>query len=210
MGVAAEDIVGVLKSRGWDSADIVKKADVADLIPTKPYGLMKCVDGRPSDYLAMDGPKTLGGVYAIATNRGVTSVAGLKEIVKEVKEAGFTPSCHGDGHAHPSPMGCGFFKLWSFGKLDGIPPPEFDSEEGKSAIIEAGGVYEHLSGVHEEKVVYINLVPNTTLVPKAGDQRFVVDAWITGVFSLDVVKYLTAAASTVEQLKGPLKAKIIV
>mmetsp|Transcript_23254 Transcript_23254/g.23672 ORF Transcript_23254/g.23672 Transcript_23254/m.23672 type:complete len:111 (-) Transcript_23254:207-539(-) len=107
-------------------------------------------------------------------------------------------------------MGCGFFKLWSQGKLEGIPPPEFNSEEGKDAVIEAGGVYETLFGNHEEKIVYINFVPGTTLEPKAGDQRFVVDAWLTGSYDLDVPKYLIAAASTVEQLKGPLKAKLIV
>merc|ERR1712115_752011 len=141
--------------------------------------------------------------------RGITTIDGLKECVKEVLAKGFVPSVHGDGHAHPAPMGCGFFKLWSLGKLEGIPAPEFDSEQGKDAILEAGGVYEQLSGSHEEKVVYINFVENTTLEPKADDQRFVVDAWITGKFDMDVAKYLTAAASTVEQLGGPKKAVLI-
>eukprot|EP00957_Ditylum_brightwellii_P017032 1284650-Ditylum_brightwellii.AAC.1 len=99
----------------------------------------------------MDGPKALGGVYSIATNRGVTDIEGLKKICEEVKKCGSVPSCHGDEHAHPAPMGCGFFKLWSQGKLDGIPAPQFDSEEGQKAIIEAGGVYETLAGSHEEK-----------------------------------------------------------
>jgi len=204
-----DDVVGVLKGRGWE-AEVVKQADVPALIPTTPEGLMKCVDGRPSDHPAMDGPKTLGGVYSIATNRGVTTIEGLKKIVEEVKSKGSVPSVHGDDHAHPAPMGCGFFKLWSLGKLDGIAPPKFDSEEGKAAVIEAGGVYEQLSGGHEEKIVYINFVPNTTIAPKADDQAFVVDAWIAGVYNLHVVNYLIAAASTVEQLKGPLKAKLIV
>merc|ERR1712003_145747 len=157
----------------------------------------------------MNGPKTLGGAYAIATNRGVTDLDGLKKIVKEINQQGHIASCHGDDHAQPAPMGCGFFKLWTLGKLEGIPPPKYNSEEGKNAIIEAGGVYEQLSGSHEEKVVYINFVENTTLEPKADDQRFVVDAWITGKFNMDVAKYLTAAASTVEQLGGPKKAILI-
>jgi len=207
--VTPEDVVGVLEGRGWE-AEIVKQSDMPALVPTTSTGLMKCVDGRPSDHPAMDGPKALGGVYAIATNRGVTSLDGVKQIVKEVALKGSVASVHGDDHAHPAPMGCGFFKLWSLGKLDGIAPPEFDSEEGKAAVIEAGGVYEQLTGAHEEKVVYINFVPKTTIAPKANDQAFVVDAWITETYNLHVVNYLIAAASTVEQLKGPLKAKLIV
>lgn len=209
MGLTPEDVVGILKGRGWE-AEIVKKEDVPDLVPVTPEGLMKCVDGRPSDHPAMNGPKTLGGVYAIAVNRGVTDVDGLKKIVEEVKAAGHVPSVHGDDHAHPAPMGCGFFKLWSLGKFEGVTPPEFDSEAGQKAVIEAGGVYEELKGNHEEKLVYINFVSDTTLEPKAGDQRFVCDAWVAGKFNLDIPAYLTAAASTVEQLKGPLKAKIVV
>jgi hypothetical protein len=202
------DVAKVLKGRGWE-AEIVNQASVAPLIPVGRGGLMKCVDGRPSDHKGMNGPKALGGVYAIATNRGVRDLKGLKEIVKEVNATGMIASCHGDEHAHPAPMGCGFFKLWSQGKLDGILPPFFDSEEGKAAIVSAGGVYEQLKGTHKEKVVYINFVPETTIAPNAMSQAFVVDAWVAGKFNLDVPKYLVAAASTVEQLKGPLKAKII-
>lgn len=207
--VSGTGIVGVLEGRGWE-AEVVKADDIADLVEVSADGLMKCVDGRPSDHPAMNGPKALGGVYALATNRGVTDIGGLKAICKEVITAGHVPSCHGDGHAHPAPMGCGFFKLWSNSNLDGIEPPEFNSEEGKAAIIEAGGVYEVLDGSHEESVVYINMVADKTLEPKAGDQRFVVDGWMAAKFNLDIVKYLMSAAETVEKLKGPLKAKIIV
>merc|ERR1712160_178719 len=204
-----DDVVGVLKGRGWE-AEVVKQADVPALIPTTPEGLMKCVDGRPSDHPAMDGPKTLGGVYSIATNRGVTTIEGLKKLWRKSnrKEASH-PSTEMTMRT-PRPWDAVFFKLWSLGKLDGIAPPKFDSEEGKAAVIEAGGVYEQLSGGHQEKIVYINFVPNTTIAPKADDQAFVVDAWIAGVYNLHVVNYLIAAASTVEQLKGPLKAKLIV
>ena len=169
---------------------------------------MKCIDGCASDIdtiNAMHGPKILGGVDAIATNCGVTDIDGLKKIVEEVKVKG---PLHGDNH--DSSMGCGFFKLWSKGKLEGTAPPEFNSEEGKAAVLEADGVYEKLRGNHEEKVVYLNFVPNTTIAPNGDDQAFVVDAWITGSFNLDVPKYLIATASTVEQLKGPLKEKLIV
>jgi len=203
------DIRGVLKGRGWD-AEVVSQSSLHNLVPVTPAGLMKCVDGRPSDHPAMNGPKTLGGVYAIASNRGVTDIDGLKKIVQEVKRNGHNPSVHGDDHAHPAPMGCGFFKLWSLGKLDGIPPPKYNSEEGQAAILEAGGVYEQLSGGHKEKIVYINFIPDTTIAPRDGNQAFVVDAWIAAKFNLDVAKYLIAAASTVEQLKGPLIARLIV
>jgi len=203
------DVVGVLQNRGWEAA-IVKQSQVPQIIPIGSDGLLKCVDGRPSDLSGMNGPKALGGVYSIATNRGVTTIDGLKDIVQEVKDAGYISSVHGDEHAHPAPMGCGFYKLWSQGKLDGITPPAFNSEEGKAAVLEAGGVYECLKGNHEEKVVYINFVPDTTIAPNGEDQAFVVDAWITDKFNLDVPKYLVAAASTVEQLNGPLKAKLIV
>ena len=41
-------------------------------------------------------------------------------------------------------------------------------------------------------------------------RRFVVDAWVTGEFDLDVPTYLTLAVETVERLNGPKVAQIIV
>ena len=203
-----EQIKEALESRGW-TASIVRADDVDDLVPVNSDGLMKCVDGRLSDHDGMRGPKSLGGIYAIASLRGVTDLDGLKEIVGEVKEAGFVPSVHGDDHADPPPMGCGYFKLWVTGKLSGLDKPEYTSEEGKAAVLHAGGVYEQLKGGHAESEVVINLVPDTTLEPKE-DQRFVVDGWVTGTFGLDVPKYLTLAAQTVELLNGPKVARIVV
>jgi len=203
-----EDIKAALASRGWD-ASIVSADSVHDLVDVSPEGLMKCVDGRKSDHAAMNGPKSLGGIYAIASLRGVRDLAGLKAIVDEVKAAGHTPSVHGDDHAHPAPMGCGYFKLWVTGKLDGLERPEYSAEEGQQAVLAAGGVYEELEGAHSESEVIINLVPGKTLEPKE-DQRFVVDGWVTDTFNLDVGRYLTLAAQTVELLNGPLKARIVV
>ena len=203
-----EQIVEALEGRGW-TAKIVSRSDVDDLVDVNGDGLMKCVDGRKSDHAGMRGPKTLGGIYAIASVRGVRELSELAPIVNEVKEAGYVPSVHGDDHADPAPMGCGFFKLWVTGKLDGLEPPNFDSEAGKAAVLEAGGVYEQLEGAHSESEVLINLVPKTTLEPKE-DQRFVVDGWVTGEFDLDVPTYLTLAAATVELLNGPKVARIIV
>lgn len=203
-----DQIVEVLESRGW-SAQIVSKDDVDDLVDVNSDGLFKCVDGRLSDHEGMQGPKVLGGVYGVAAARNVLDLDGLGEIVSEVAEAGYVPSVHGDEHAHPAPMGCGFFKLWSLGQLPGLEPPSYNSEEGQEHVLNAGGVYETLEGSHSESKVMINLIPKTTLVPKT-DQRFVVDAWITGEFELDVPTYLTLAVETVERLNGPKVAEIIV
>jgi hypothetical protein len=203
-----EQIVEVLKSRGW-TAEIVEKSQVDDLVEVNSKGLFKCVDGRLSDHDGMQGPKVLGGVYGIAATRGVMDLDGLADIVSEVASAGYVPSVHGDDHAHPAPMGCGFFKLWSLGQLPGLAAPSYNSEEGQAKVLSAGGEYETLAGSHSESKVMINLVPKTTLVPKP-DQRFVVDAWITEEFSLDVPAYLTLAVETVERLNGPKVAQLIV
>ena len=203
-----QDIVSVLEGRGW-KASIVAADNVSDLVEVNAEGLMKCVDGRLSDHDGMRGPKTLGGIYAIASLRGVTDLAGLKDIVAEVKAAGHVPSVHGDEHATPPPMGCGYFKLWVTGQLDGLETPEYSAEEGQQAVLDAGGVYEQLKGGHAETEVVINLVPNTTLEPKE-DQRFVVDGWAAGSFGLDVGRYLGLAAQTAELLNGPKVARIVV
>ena len=203
-----EQIVDVLKSRGW-TAEIIDQTQVNDLVTVNAQGLFKCVDGRMSDHDGMRGPKVLGGVYGIAATRGVMDLDGLADIVDEVANAGYVPSVHGDEHAHPAPMGCGFFKLWSLGQLPGLEAPAYDSEEGQARVLESGGVYEVLAGSHSESKVMINLIADTTLEPKA-DQRFVVDAWVTGVFDLDVPTYLTLAVETVERLNGPKVAQIIV
>jgi hypothetical protein len=201
-------IVEVLESRGW-TAEIVNKAQVEDLVEVNSKGLFKCVDGRLSDHDGMQGPKVLGGVYGIAATRRVLDLGGLTGIVGEVANAGYVPSVHGDDHAHPAPMGCGFFKLWSLGQLPDLEAPSYDSEQGQSQVLKGGGVYETLEGSHSESKVMINLVSKTTLVPKA-EQRFVVDAWITGEFNLDVPTYLTLAVETVERLNGPKVAQIII
>ena len=202
-----EQIKQALESRGWQ-VEIVDRSEVKDLVEVDGEGLMKCVDGRLSDQPGMRGPKTLGGIYAIASLRGVRDLAGLRRIVGEVRDAGHLPSVHGDEHAEPPPMGCGYFKLWVTGQLDGLEPPEYSAEEGKAAVLDEGGVYETLKGGHAESVVMINLVPDTTLEPQE-DQRFVVDAWVAGRFALEVPRYLVLAAQTVELLKGPKVARII-
>jgi hypothetical protein len=206
--VTPNQIINVLKSRGW-TAEIVNKNQIKDLVDVNSQGLFKCVDGRLSDNIGMQGPKVLGGVYGIAATRKVLDLEGLTAIVNEVASAGYVPSVHGDDHAHPAPMGCGFFKFWSLGQLPGVEKPNYDSEQGQAQVLDSGGVYETLEGSHSESKVMINLVSKTTLVPKT-EQRFVVDAWITQEFNLDVPTYLTLAVETVERLNGPKVAQIIV
>jgi hypothetical protein len=121
-----KQIVEVLESRGW-TAEIINKDEVEDLVDVNSQGLFKCVDGRLSDHSGMQGPKVLGGVYGIAATRRVLDLEGLNAIVGEVADAGYVPSVHGDDHAHPAPMGCGFFKLWSLGQLPGLEKPNYDS-----------------------------------------------------------------------------------
>jgi hypothetical protein len=163
-----------------------------------------------SDNSRFGGPKLPGGIYAIAHNRHATSLSDITAIAKEVSKAGFVPSVHGDDSSDM--LGCGFFKLWLTGRFDdmGYPRPQFDADQGAKAVKNAGGVIEMHHGKHTEKVVYINLCPNTTIEPDENDQRFVVDAWIGGKFNLDIVKFLIGAAATVEMLGGPKIAKIIV
>jgi hypothetical protein len=124
--------------------------------------------------------------------------------------AGFVPSVHGDDSSDM--LGCGFFKLWITGRFDdmGYPRPEFDAKQGANAVKDSGGLIEMHHGNHTEKVVYINLCPDTTIEPDENDQRFVVDAWIAGKFNLDIPKLLIGAAATVEMLGGPKIARIIV
>jgi hypothetical protein len=180
-------------------------------------GLLKCVDGRASDHTgegAMRGPKMLGGIYAIASMRGVTQASGLPAIVEEVRNKGYNPSVH--GHEHPETgeadsMGCGYFKLWKKGKLAGLKLPEFSGDEGRDTVKGAEGAYEVLSGKHFEAQVVINLVSGKTLEPRPNDQRFIVDGWAIGEFGLDLIQYLGLAASTVEQLSATCRnARVII
>ena len=200
-----EALKSVLEARGWQ-ASIDEDPD--GIVKVNRKGLFKCVDGRESDQIGrMRGPKALGGVYAIASLRGKRNLAGLKRIVAEVKKAGYVPSVHGDGHG---PIGCGYFKLWKTGQLPGVCPPNYDGPQGRVTTLDAGGRYEWLKGDHQECFTIINLRPKTTFEPDPKNQRFVLDAWIADEFKLDLVRYLTLAAETVERLRpAAMVAKIV-
>lgn len=206
--LAAQDIAKVLEARGW-IAKVLHQSDLErEPLKVTKRGLFKCVDGRPSDNKNMNGPKTLGGVYALVASREKVSLRALENAVKEVKAAGFEPSVHGD--CKHDEMGCGFFKLWRTGRLDGLSRPNYTAGQGRVAVELAKGKYETLEGTHSESCVIINLVENFTYAPHP-DQSFVVDAWVTERFKgIDQGKYLTLAAETVEKLGGPMVAKIIV
>lgn len=206
--LAPQDIVNALKARGW-IAKVLHQSDLErEPLKVTKRGLFKCVDGRPSKNKNMNGPKTLGGVYALVASRGKVSLRALESAVKEVKDAGFEPSVHGD--CEHDEMGCGFFKLWRTGRLDGLPRPNYTAGQGRVAVNDADGTYETLDGTHSESCVLINLVEGFTYAPHP-DQSFVVDAWVTEKFKgIDQGKYLTLAAETVEKLGGPMVAKIII
>lgn len=202
--VSAEDLKNILESRGWQA-----KIDDSPkgIVPIKKKHIMKCVDGRGSDQPDMQGPKTLGGIYAIASLRGVRTKAGLKKIVKEVQDAGYGASVHGDTCGT---MGCGYFKLWKTGQLPALTPPKYDGDAGRIAVLEEKGIYEWLEGGHEETHTIINFRKNTTFEPNPKAQRFVLDAWVADEFRLDMVRYLTLAAETVERLRpAAMVAKIV-
>lgn len=202
----AETLKSVLESRGW-RAEI--DDNPSDIVKVNRSGLFKCVDGRESDHTTrMRGPKALGGIYAIASMRDKRKLSHLKTIVAEVKKKGYVPSVHGDAHG---PVGCGYFKLWKTGQLPGVRPPAYDGPAGRAAVLDAGGKFEWLKGGHEEWYTIINLRPKTTFEPKPKDQRFVLDAWIASEFKLDIGRYATIAAETVERLRpAAMVAKIVV
>lgn len=207
-----QDVVGVLESRGW-TAEIVKESDCPDLVPVSSSGYLKCVDGRGVDHPNTRGPKMLGGVYAIAHNRGKSTPADLADICVEVSKAGYVPSVHGDGDGNM--WGCGYCKLWLKGKFADLDPvkgaaPKYTAEDGAAAVKGAGGQVEMCRGAHAEKFVYINFVPDQTIEPDHDDQKFVVDAWAAMKFDLDIPSYLVTAAATVERLGGPKIAKLVV
>lgn len=199
-----KQLKAALEARGWTAQIETPKG----IVPVGEGGLFKCVDGRASEAeKKQNGPKALGGVYALACLRGQGTKTGLARIVKEVRKAGYVPSVHGDAHG---PGGCGFFKLWKTGQLPHRVPPDYDGMTGRKTVMDAGGEYEWLNGSHEESYTIINLRPDTTFKP-VKKQRFVLDAWIAKKFKLDLVEYAVLGAITVEKLRpAAMDARIVV
>eukprot|EP00586_Coscinodiscus_wailesii_P013263 CAMPEP_0172505546 /NCGR_PEP_ID=MMETSP1066-20121228/187242_1 /TAXON_ID=671091 /ORGANISM="Coscinodiscus wailesii, Strain CCMP2513" /LENGTH=206 /DNA_ID=CAMNT_0013282189 /DNA_START=123 /DNA_END=740 /DNA_ORIENTATION=+ len=200
MATNAKDIITLLRGRGWTASSITETQFTSPaLIRTSPQGLLKSSDVRRGRSHNDDGPKIPGGVYAIATNRGVTTTDGLKAIVREVANAGHVPSVPARGGS--------FFKLWSEAKMPAggmaKKPPEFNAAEGEAAVLAAGGVVVEERRWEEETVVYFNLVPDTTISPeKGGDGVLVVDVWIANKFKMNEATYLETAARFVEYHVG--------
>ena len=112
MDMTPTQIVEVLQSHVAGDTELVEKSHVEDLVEVNSGYLNVWMGGSPTIQVYTV-PKVLGGVYGIAATRKVLDLKGLSGIVGEVADAGYVPSVHGDEHAHPAPMGCGFFKLWS-------------------------------------------------------------------------------------------------
>ncbi len=201
-----EQLKEALENRGWKAR--IETTPPKDIVKVAKSGLFKCVDGRQSEMAKkQNGPKALGGIYAIACLRNKRTTKALAAIVDEVRKSGHVPSVHGDSHG---PNGCGFFKLWKTGQLPGCTPPSYDGMTGRQTVLDSGGEYEWLEGSHEESHTIINLRANTTFEP-AKKQRFVLDAWIAEKFKLPIGEYATLAAATVEKLRpAAMVARIIV
>ncbi len=201
-----EELKTALEARGWKAR--IESAPPNDIVRIKKTGLFKCVDGRASEASTkQNGPKALGGIYALACLRGKLTEKSLAAIVDEVRKAGYVPSVHGDAHG---PTGCGFFKLWKTGQLPGRTPPSYDGMTGRRIVLDAKGEYEWLKGSHDESYTIINLRKNTTFEP-VKKQRFVLDAWIAEQFKLNIADYATLAAVTVEKLRpAAMVARIVV
>ena len=117
---------------------------------------------RPSRYARS---KVLGGVYGIAATRKVLDLKGLAGLsVRSLMLA----MCH--LFMVTSTL---IQRRWAVvlqimvpGNLPGLEPPAYDSEEGQSQVLNAGGVYETLAGSHSESKVMINLIPKPPLCLK--------------------------------------------
>lgn len=193
-----------LQQVGWE----VKEGKIDKLVMVESRGLGPCVDGRKPKDLAIQlrGPKIQGGVLgvmALGVGRGDESA--VREAVKIIKAAGFTPAIHGDGQHHES--GCGFGRLWREGKFKNFPKLEISLERVREIVEAEGGEYVELTGDHEEQQVRANFVENMTLEPDGSS--FILDAWSAEKFGIDQKRLLENAVETVTLLNGKKVLEVI-
>lgn len=176
------------------------------LVAVEPGGLGPCGDGRKAkDGRPLTGPKILGGVLGVAalgSGKSAGETIGETEIraaCRKIKEAGFTPSIHGD--TDHGVKGCGFGRLWSEGSLDGLPQLDMSLERVREIVLKEGGVYVELADGHKEQFTVVNHVANMTLEPDGG--YFIVDAWAAELFGIDRERMLANAVEVVKKLHGP-------
>ena len=180
------------------------------LVKVERGGLGFCVDGRQAG-ISLLGPKIQGGILGVAAlglGKGKDDIIGEDDIraaCERVRNAGFTPSVHGDkGHGK---RGCGMGRLWADGQLENLPKLGVSLERVSEIVIEEGGRYVELEGGHEEQFVVINYVSDMTLEPDG--TMFILDAWAAELFGIDQNRMLQNAAEVVRKLKGPALVKEI-
>lgn len=190
-----------LQQQGWE----VKEAKGDKLVEVQPNGLGPCVDGRKAKK-ALKGPKIQGGVLGVmALGVGRGDEAAVREAVKIIKAAGFTPAIHGDGQHHEA--GCGFGRLWREGKFNNFPKLEVNLERVREIVEAEGGEYVELIGDHEEQQVTANFVENMSLEPDGSS--FILDAWSAAKFGINQEKLLANAVEVITKLNGPKVLEII-
>jgi len=192
------------ESRGWR----VERRDSGLLVPVSGLKIANCVDGRPDEdglLTSNPGPKIQGGAYGVAAvvlRDG--SAEGLRTTVSRIQSIGFTAGVHSGHHGI---LDCGFFRLWSEGKLPGLPELQVAPEEAARIVQEAGALLLPLVGDHVEKVVRINTIPGHTMNPDG--TAFNLDLWLAELFDTDPTSILENAMNTVEGLNGPRIAEVI-
>ncbi len=183
------------------------------LVPMANQPLLMCVDGRDDAegvVVAQAGPKVQGGVYGIAALRAEAENAGIDDAallatVQMLVAKGLVPGVHGDGH--DPVLGCGFLKLWSQGKLEGLPPLLVAPEVAARIITDNGGKLVPLQGEHTEHQVRVNTVKGTTLNPD--NTAFNLDLHVAPDFGIDPTRMLANAAQTVALLSPQTRGIVV-
>lgn len=194
----------------WDE---VREGDRGLLVETIQDGWTACVDGREA-YDTSDqktrGPKVQGGTLGVAmliAYREGTPINEdvFREACQLTVESGFLPGVHDMSHGECHCGHCNLFMKGYFG--EGAPTLELEPAKMAGIVKDFGGGEIELMGEHEERVVRVNFVKDTTLVPDT--TAFGLDAWWIEELGLDVNFLLQNAASTVEGLNGPLVLEVI-
>lgn len=200
-----------LYDRGWHVEVIPVSSE--GLLEVAPGEDVNCMDDRTEqgpDRLPIVhfGPKLPGGVYFLMAHQTGGDEVGLQEASRKIRETGYLPGNHGDGHKYE--LGCGYGFLWLERKL-AVPNrmiirPETVAERFRNRTIE--GVYRRFEGPHTAIVTEFNSVVNTTR-NKFGS-NLVVDAWYGLILGLPQDTIINGTAEAVELLELPKRARILI
>lgn len=121
------------------------------------------------------------------------TVEGAERAKKIVRDIGFIPGIHGDDHGE---LSCGFFTLWTEGRLTNVHPRLFNDNQISEILTEVQRIV--VPGKHEEQRLVINLVPGYTATPNT--QNFSIDSWLGQELGIPFETLLRVSAQTVELL----------